>query len=398
MQAMRSELVSRLVLVGVLVGLVSACGGDGEGGGGQNGGGVGTPPGTLTSTPTRTPTRTRTLAPGEPTFTPTPTVAPGVPTPTATFIQVSSERGIAETIRLAPPGSLVLVPPGSYGPVTLTGDDVNGPITLLADTFGILGGAEGPVVITSRGGSSSGFLLDGVSGLVIDGFTILGAANGIELRDSSGITIANNVVRNHQTDGLRVLRSGGLLIFNNLIYGNQRTGIYVVGSVEIQVINNTVYGNQAQGISIGDDLLSSESIFLRNNIIHMNRSIGLLVHPATELYDGDYNLNTDGYGVGTPAGGNDLHEQPFYSNPGSQDGFRLPQTTDDCSGGDIAMDAGDPSTDPDLAFLLSELTTQVDNKADCVGAGCCPPGCGAEGAPSCARIGAVDLGFHYPIP
>jgi parallel beta-helix repeat protein len=280
----------------------------------------------------------------------------------------------------------------------LTATDVNGPITLLADTFGFLGGPPGQVVITSRGGSAPGILLDGVSELAIDGFTVLGTTSGIELRDSSGITIFNNIIRNNQNDGLRMLRSAGVLVFNNLIYGNQRTGITVVGSIEIEMINNTIYGNQTQGIWIGDDLIFSESIFLRNNIIHMNRSFGILAHPATELYDGNYNLNTDGYGPDTPRGPNDLTRRPFFSNPGNQDGFRLPPTTDDCSGGDIAMDAGDPDTDPDLAFLLSELTTQTDNKPDCIGSGCCPPGCGAPGAASCARIGFVDLGFHYPIP
>lgn len=390
---------SGLLPVCLMTFALAACGGGG-GGDGKSSGGVGVTPAT------NTPTSTRTLRPGAPTLTPvrtataTPTIPVDTPTPTPTFIEVDpGTRSIVEAVRAASDGAIVVVPAGTYEPFTLTASDVNGAITLFADTTGLdTGGAAGPVIINGHGNSPA-IVLDGVSDLLIDGFTITGGSTaGIEIRNSGGITVADCIVRGNQADGVRFIESASNLVFNNLIYNNQRAGLSVVGTSDLQIINNTIYGNGAQGISVGDSLLPSDTIFLRNNILSDNKARGIVMHASTSGIDSDYNLNRDGYGTSTPVGAHDFNGDPFFNNAGTDNGFRLPPTTEDCIGGSVATDGGDPATDADLAGLLGELTTQTDQKLDCIGEGCCPSGCSADGVPACTKIGRPDVGYHYPAP
>ncbi len=377
------------LLAAAVAGLLAAgCGGGGDGGGGPSG------------TATRTPTRT--LRPGEPTFTPTSPPVPPTPIPTATAVQVQPTPGgtdLLAVIRSAPPGSVVAVPAGVYPALTITAADLAGPLTILADTSGAITGLPAGNVVINAGNQAAAITLQGVSDLTLSGFTVRGGVvAGIEIRDSNNVTVRDFIATDNQRDGLRVVRSAGVRLWNNLVFNNNGAGVFCVGSDGVQVINHTVYGNRGGGLVVGDNLLPSVNFFVRNNIFVANRLPGILVDPTTVGFDSNFNLNRDGYQPSEVAGPDDFADDPFWRSPGTQDGFRIPGTTDECVGGSVVLDAGDDAIDPTLLEHLRQRTTQTDNKADCIGEGCCPPGCvaGLPGA-ECAKIGRVDVGYHYEI-
>jgi parallel beta-helix repeat protein len=384
---LRSLSLTALCVFGLVLVTTSGCGGGGNGG-----------PAVTPGTPTRTPTRT--LRPGEPTFTPTRTVAPPSPTPTQTPVQVQpGSRGIVESIRVAPPGAVVAVPAGVYAPFRVTASDLNGPITVVADVTGQLTGFPAGEVVINAAGAATGISLEGVDGLTVDGFTVRGATRaGIEIREGNDVTIRNSIVRENSRDGMRLLRAAGTRIWNNLILRNGGPGVSLLASSNVAVVNNTFYANRGNGLVMASDESGrpAEAILARNNIFVGNTPRGITVDSSTVGFDGDYNLNRDGF-FNASAGPHDLNVDPLWLDPGNQNGFRIPGTDDECRGGSAIMDAGDPDTDPELLALLAQRTTQVDNKPDCIGAGCCPPGCVPGTENDCVKIGAVDLGYHYPI-
>lgn len=383
---MRRVRFGMLVLAAAALLLVEACGG---GGGGGSAGPAGTP--------TRTPTRT--LRPGEPTFTATRTVTP---VPTATAVQVQPSPGgtdILGTIRNAPPGAVVAIPAGVYPAFVLRASDLPGPLTIVADTSGAISGLPAGNVTIQANNSANAILLEGVSDLTLQGFTVRGATvAGIEIRDSFNVTVRDFVAADNPGHGVRLVRSTGVRLWNNLVFQNTGAGVFCVGSDGVQVINHTIYGNRGGGLIVGDSLFPSANFFVRNNILIGNRTPGILVHPTTIGFDSNFNLNRDGYDPADVKGANDFSDDPLWRSPGTQDGFRIPGTTDECLGGSSVLDAGDDAIDPELIASLRLRTTQTDNKPDCIGEGCCPPGCipGIPGA-DCAKIGRVDLGYHYEI-
>ncbi len=360
-------------------------------GGGNNGSPAVTP-----GTPTRTPTRT--LRPGEPTFTPTPTLAPPAPTATPTPVEVvPGTRGIVDAVRQAPPGAIVAVPAGVYAPFRLTATDVNGPVRIVADITGQLTGFPAGEVVVNANRGATAVTLESVAELTLEGFTLRNSARAaIEVRDSENVTLVNLVVRENARDGIRLLQTRQARIWNNLLWRNTGAGVALLNSSGVAVVNNTFYGNGGSGLVVGSPGFPSNDVSARNNIFVANTPFGILVDPAAEGFDGDFNLNRDGYG-NVPKGPSDLNEDPFWFNPNSPDGLRIPGTDDDCRGGSAVLDAGDPDTDPELVAILAGRTTQVDNKPDCTGVGCCPPGCFPGTELDCARVGRVDLGYHYPI-
>ncbi|MFI5395329.1 MAG: right-handed parallel beta-helix repeat-containing protein, partial [Candidatus Binatia bacterium] len=156
----------------------------------------------------------------------------------------------------------------------------------------------------------------------------------------------------------------------NLIFGNSGAGIRALGSDQTRLINNTVYGNTDVGIVIGDAQRPSPNAGVENNIVNMNRPVGIAVDPNSITgYRADYNLNTDGYAAGVPLGAHDRMTDPLFMLPtGVTPDFHL-------AAGSLAIGAGDPATAVNLAGLLQSGTTQESGVPDCHFA---------------------DLGYHYP--
>jgi parallel beta-helix repeat protein len=214
---------------------------------------------------------------------------------------------IASAARAAPPGSTIVVAPGLYAPVDLTSGNLQGPITLLADVSGIqTDSAAAPVTISVRGGTA-GIHLAGQSNVTVDGFSVRGATSaGVLVEQSDGVIVQNCTVTGTRGDGILFDSSSSALAFNNVVLGNSASGIQVRGSSDVRLINNTLYQNQDAGIVVGDATDPSTAIMVRNNIVNLNTPTGLTADPATDGYDADYNLNTDGYGAETPAGSHDI--------------------------------------------------------------------------------------------
>jgi parallel beta-helix repeat protein len=358
----RPQAPGRVALGGCLAALVLyACGGGG-GGGGFGGGTTG---GGATNTP---------VAIG----TPSPTGGPG---PGGSVIVVSGD--IVAAAKQAPAGSTLAVVAGSYPAIVLQPGDLAGQITLLADTTGALSGGVPGAVVVVAGSASAAVSVAGQDQLTLDGFTVRGGSSaGILIEDSSAVTVRNCIVTDSTFDGVRFERSADGLVFDNLVFNNAGAGISAFGSPNLRVINNTVFQNQESGIFLGFDETSSTASnggTVENNIVNMNlpAGMGIVVDTGSpsslDGFQGDYNLNTDGYS-GPDPGAHDLNTDPLFVPPGGQDFFlNVPLAG---SGESPAIDAGDPDTDPDLVAALAQRTTQLDSTLD---------------------MNAVDLGYHHPV-
>ena len=283
---------------------------------------------------------------------------------------------IADAARAAPPGSTIVVAPGLYAPVDLTGGNLQGPITLVADVSGLQTDSPAAAVTINVRGSSAGIHLSGQGNVTLDGFTVRGAASaGVLVEQSDGVTVQNCTVTGSRGDGMLFTGSSSSLALDNLIFGNSGSGIEVRGSNDVRLINNTLYQNQNAGIAVGDAADPSSAIMVRNNIVNLNTPTGLVADPSTDGYDADYTLNTDGYGADTPAGFHDVIgniANPLFIAPARED-FHL---ANGLSGSQSpAVNAGDPAIEADIADALDRRTTQTDGSVDT------PP---------------VDLGYHYP--
>ena len=325
----------------------------------------------LSATPTRPgPSNTPRPGPSETPTRPPPSDTPSPsPSPTATppDLIVRAGGSIAAAVRRAPEGATIIVSPGLYPPLALGPGDVQGSIALFADITGqFTNSAAGAVVIDAHGQPAAISLSDLQFEVTLDGFTVRGGADaGVLAVRSPGVFVTDCSATGNGGDGVRLQQSDDSLVFNNLIWNNAGTGISVLQTNNAAVINNTVYHSLHRGIFVG----FSPNAFVENNIFNKNVSAGIFADAASTAYTGDFNLNTDGYEAGTPAGVHDINAAPQFIFPSGGD-FHLSQTSP-------AIDQGDFNTDPGLVDVLSQLTTQSDGTLD---------------------TDAVDLGFHYLPP
>jgi parallel beta-helix repeat protein len=325
-------------------------------------------PGDPTSTPG---------GPGDPTSTPggpgDPTSTPGGPVePTPIVVFPGDDLG--DRVMDAPAGSTVVVAPGSYDPLVLSSGDVQPGVILEADVTGFLTGSPGAAVtIAARRGERAAVDLVGIDDLLLDGFSIRGGAKaGVVIESSANITLLNCLITRNPGDGVLIDDSFSSFLFNNLIWVNSLSGIHVRDSDDAAVYNNTVWGNDGRGIFVDD----SFDIFLRNNIFDSNGGNGIEVDDASFAFDGEYNLNTDGYS-GVDQGFGDITDSPLFVAPSDSirgEGFRLNSGL--VGSNSPALEAGDPLTPASLIDALTVRTTRVDNGLD------------AE---------PVDMGYHYAL-
>lgn len=387
-----------LVASFVLAVAIQGCGGGGNGGGGGTGnssptaqvtnpGQVDTatptrPPAVASATPSRTgnPAGTRT-----PTPTPTRTVPPGstatsTPTPDGTLqVVVPPGANLRSYVRRAPANATLILSPGTYPPLRLEAGDVQGPITLFGDVEGAFSEVAPADVVINAGAQAVAVELRDVADVTLDGLTLHGGTSAaLLIVDSPGVFVLDCTIRKSKGHGAVFERSDDGLFFNNLLYDNTGTGLRVLGSDLLFAINNTVYGSRSHGVFVGNvNGEPSSNLLLENSIINQNRPTGITIEAGSPSsvsgYFGDFNLNSDGYGPGTPVGENDINGPGSLSDPQ----FFFP------SGGDFhlsatspALNAGDPETDEGLVPFLTERTTQRDQTLDSV---------------------PVDLGYHYLV-
>jgi len=309
---------------------------------------------------------------------PTPTSGSGVPTPTPTAVIVDAPgANLTDIIKNFPNGATIVVSPGTYGPIELTGADVSGPLTLVADETGSFTGRPGTITILAQD-KDAAIDLDGLNNVVLDGISTNGGRiAGVLIANGSQIVLLNSKIRGATGDGVRIDRSSAVLMFNNLIHANQGVGLRARGVNTMEVVNNTIYGNVSGGLAFlriafpGGSEGSPFGLVL-NNIIDSNGVFGIRVDSDSNSgFAGNYNLNNDIY-VGVTPGNRDLSADPQFIFPSGGD-FRLQSTVG--VGGSPAFDRGDPNTETFFVESLRERTTRTDSFRDI------PP---------------VDLGYHYP--
>ena len=292
-------------------------------------------------------------------------------------------HSIRKAAQLAGDGYEIVVAPGRYREEVTTdrtGKPAQG-ITLLADVTGARSEtAPGPVIIdVSSVANASGVSLSNSSGSVIDGFTVIGAADaGIVLKSGSrNVTIRHCVIHDNLGDGVRIQDSASVELLNNLVYRNAGTGIVIAGqrngSPDARLINNSVALNGARGVTVGTTAAASPRAFLRNNIIAANGGPGALQLrvisevPRSDVgFDGDYDLIFPAlYDPTSISGAHDLHDDPGFASVETDDYHLITESP--------AIDAGDDGIDPALANLLHLRTTTGSE----------PDG------------GQLDLGYHF---
>lgn len=252
---------------------------------------------------------------------------------------------------VANPGDRVVVGPGTYRegnlgpsrsgiaghPVTFSADvdgtrtgDPPGPVTVRppADSGGAAGGGAAPRTCAGRvveqpappALQTAGFLLLGVSEVVVEGFTVEGFADaGIQVRSapvsgetSSAVTVRNCELKGNLKRGLDVQALGEVIVEGNRVSLNGSVGVSLSGcvtaeacgeadedSVTPRVSNNTIDRNGSHGIFVegaaggvvqnnavvsnlqtGARVERSRDLLLLNNLVYDNRQHGVALSPA----------------------------------------------------------------------------------------------------------------------
>lgn len=294
----------------------------------------------------------------------------------------SAFQTVARATQLIRPGTTVYVGSGTYaGSVQIRGSAKSGaiPIELIADTEGVRTGDAGEVILD--GNANPALVVQSAPSVTVDGFTLTGVAHDqvVSVVTSDGFTIRNcMILETASVTGITLNNSADALIFNNVIAVDSR-GIQTVSSQNTRIISNTIVMDNAPALSIGS---GSTSTTVRNNIIDSERAnINISVEDtARSTYDGDYNLvfaralrpddQESAYRPQQLRGDHDINEDALFVDKGSDDFHLEPDSP--------AVDAGNGvNVDTELLSQLAERSTAADNSRD---------------------MGAVDLGFHYPIP
>jgi parallel beta-helix repeat protein len=304
------------------------------------------------------------------------------------------------------PGVLIIVGPGTYaeGDIALKASGIpSAPIQFRADPTGACtGDPPGPVTIDVKGLICSkpgfppalceaGFLIFGGSYVVVDGFHITNAnLAGVEVRpgplgeESIGAVVANNVIyTNGDTRlgrGVQVFDSTGTVIFNNLIINNTTTGIGVLGSPDVRVINNTVYGNGGSGVVVAHDEPASDvknsgnrtspGAWVINNIIDDPPTAD-----PTFAVDVDRTATCDYIGAFNLLASNTVRSPSTPIDP--SDLIGLDPRFVDPANGDFALAAGSPAVDGGV--VMASVLGLIDSSTNDIGV---------------PDSGLVDLGYH----
>jgi len=190
-----------------------------------------------------------------------------------------------------------------------------GPLAFAADSDGRESGdPPGRVVVDARG-RTDGFNATNRCSIVIDGFAVTNADNGILIKAGHGALLRNNALFSNRSLGIQVVDSDDVRVQNNLVYANGSVGRHVGGGIQIGgtlgssravVENNTVYGNGVNGIQIGTAGDPSPQAQVRYNIMAKNGKNGLQLDGNASngaSADGlcvEFNINADPYGPVTP--------------------------------------------------------------------------------------------------
>jgi parallel beta-helix repeat protein len=206
-------------------------------------------------------------------------VAQAAPAGAATFT-VKPGQSIQAAINAAPPGSTIVVKPGTYREnVTIAKNNIKlqgtpGQTILKPPAGAPTGGCAFPgdgganensgICVIGDFDFSTFTLITPVSGVSVTGFTVKNFPNqGIFVVGAENTTVQNDVLTNNGAYGVFANTSTGTRILDNTASGSGEAGLYVGDSPSAQAVvkNNTVFNN---GFGIFIRSASSGSIVANN--------------------------------------------------------------------------------------------------------------------------------------
>lgn len=199
---------------------------------------------------------------------------------------------IQSAVAAAAPGSKILVCPGTYREMVTVATSAKNGLRIVA-----AGGADRVIIEgepdNPHSGPEAGFLLNNVSGVLIEGFMVRGFHEAdIVLRGADGNTIRKNRTTKSAHDGIQLNNSSGNVIEHNVSFDNDAPlparaftdacGILLrMGSSNNVIRHNELFGN-AFGI-----LIVSDGNTVSENYSHDNRRYGIrnLNNSGTLIHD-----------------------------------------------------------------------------------------------------------------
>jgi parallel beta-helix repeat protein len=186
-------------------------------------------------------------------------VAQAAPASAATFT-VNPGQSIQAAIDAAPPGSTIVVKPGTYrenvtitkNHITLQGTPGKTILKPPASGTGPCAGFEGPgtfpgICVLGNLNFDTFTLIEPVRGVSVTGFTVKNfPSEGIFVLGGQNTTVQNDVLTNNGGYGVFANTSTGTRILDNIASGSGEAGIYVGDSPSAQAVvkDNTVFNNQ----------------------------------------------------------------------------------------------------------------------------------------------------------
>jgi hypothetical protein len=121
--------------------------------------------------------------------------------------------------------------------------------------------------------------------LRIEGFVIAHGVRGVSVRESTGVTVRDNHVRDHSTHGIVIGTNANLgnVVEGNLVERNAEAGILVAVNAAATVAQNLVRDNETSGIAV----TSESHAEVLDNVVENNFHDGIAVLDSTALVRGN---------------------------------------------------------------------------------------------------------------
>lgn len=164
-----------------------------------------------------------------------------------TWFVTEDSRGIQAAVDAASGGNSIYVQAGNYSESV----DVNKTLNLYGANAGIDPNTGVRVDETFLFPNSPGFHVS-ANGTVIDGFSVVGASDGVFVDNVSLVTVSNNIFIDSSANGVRV--AGGFLntVENNSIDGFDIAGVNLFDTTLATVSGNVMFNGGSNGVVVRD--------------------------------------------------------------------------------------------------------------------------------------------------